>query len=456
MIARAHRPVEPESTVSAPEVQGPQAAPEPATDGGEVHALFDTPNHRGIGDSVSGDPVTIHNVTFSPGDLAAVVDFVGPLVNLYRFDEPHLRMIQALLAGNVEDAAAWNDATGGLYSELAQDNESHFAGAGGFGATFAASMSMALSTARDALSEEEGSPGHAQKMDLARLHLYTAEHFLQDAFSAGHQLDPADIESKIDLNRPELLPILARVSHATWEQCSSIISCYGHVSPMGYDRIDTWFEWDELAVLAGEFKGADSVADGMRKAVHERLAISGVEVASEAHPEPWTLVGDHELSQDPTSVQVLQEALAEVRLALEMVTPGTDPAKESQALYQRFVPQPTGAGQQTVDTLIAAAFQDHDSIVLALTEAMVATIEDVMSTIVAESHGAVVKVDELPEAPHGAPTPEFPDPVCEPVPADPVCDQPEVELPECPAADPNWFDWARDEEPVPPPYARLR
>jgi hypothetical protein len=446
MSARSYRT--PESTTEGPSVAPPTAAPSiaPAQDADEVHALFDSPAHHGIGDAVSGEGITVGPVSFTPGECASLVDFVGSLVNLERFDDSHLLMIKALVSANIEDSSAWDAATDGMYSQLAQNNEGHFAGAGGFGANFASAMAMALQTAKDALAEEEGSEANVAVMNRARMHLYTAEHYLQDSFSAGHQFDPADLDAALDLSDTDLAAASAMVPLPVFLECHDVISCYAIWTPVATRRIDDVRTFESIGVLGAALKGRDGVLDGLRKAAHEELE-GGVEVSSEAHPEPWVLGGDHDLGSDPVGQEAMIAALSEARNAVAHVTPTTDPAETARALHDRHLPKPTGAGQAKVDAAVAKVTADVYGVAQGLVVAMSRTIVDVMETVCRESGGAVVRLDELPEErqDHPKETPDFGEPgtpehsAPAPAPAPDVSIDPVVDLPMGDQHAPGWW-----------------
>ena len=154
----------------------------------------DSPSHVRAGDSVPGSDLTVQvggaSVTFSPGECAALVDYVGDLNNLNRFTLDQLQTMKRLLEARSESVEDWDAATGGLYSIEAQDNEKHFAPSpGDGGANFRSNF---INHYGRALMYGQG--GNAEQ---ARLALYTAEHYLQDAFSAGHQLAAKDVESAV-------------------------------------------------------------------------------------------------------------------------------------------------------------------------------------------------------------------------------------------------------------------
>lgn len=390
----------------APDVAPPaQEAEAPSTD--EFRAQHDSGGHIDVGDSVGGEGVVVNGVTFSPGELAALVDYVGDLDALSGYAAWELLEMKHLLAARSEDTAAWDRVTDGAYSGRAQENDDHFAPGAGGGPSFESSFLDAFAAAFEAaqLAQEHGEDDgeYERLMTEARLHLYTAEHYLQDAFSAGHQVAASDVEASTEALMAsfpveQLYPMVAT---EVWVRESETISRYGYrvETPVGtiYDRIDSALQWVPLATAGALYTGRGAVVDAVRKTVHERLE-AGVEVSSPAHPAPWVLPGDHDLFESDETVAALQLALSEVRSALELeAIPGVDPRAKAQQLFDRHRPVPTGAGQALVDETLADATANPVALAYTVADATCSTIDGVMDAIVAKSHGFIVEIPDTEE-----------------------------------------------------------
>jgi hypothetical protein len=386
----------------APRAQEPEAASNE-----EVRAQLDTGGHIDAGDSVAGEAVVVNGITFSPGELASLVDYVGDLGALPSFAAWELLGMKHLLASRSEDAAAWDRVTHGAYSRLAQDNDDHFApGAGGpdHVSSFLDAFAAAFGAAQLAQQHCDGDEEHEHIMTEARLHLYTAEHYLEDMFSAGHQVAASDVEASVDavLSAVDFSRYYPRIAREVFEREGDFISRFGvqcQIPVVGtvYDRIDTLLEWTPIAVTGAEEVGRDGVVDAVRKSVHEALEV-GVEVQSEAHPEPWVLLGDHDLFASDESVAALQLALSEVRAAIELeAVPGVDGRKTGERLLSRPRPVPTAAGRAQVDRTLAEMTASPDALAAAVADATCSTIDAVMDTIVARSGGWIVEIPEPEE-----------------------------------------------------------
>ena len=381
---------------------------------------FDTPSHEAIGDSVAGQAVWIHGIKFTPGQLAALTDYVGGLENLEgRFTVVQISRMHDLLLAGIEDVMAWDEATGGAYSKEAQANEKHFAPAAGDGGqNFRSQFISFFARGLDAMKQGDH--------DQGRLLAYTAEHYLEDAFSAGHQVAARDIEAEVDATMKyfgEATAMAPLIAHGVYAQSAATIRCYDvSFLSQGYEPI-TEASFIKLALIGAVTKGNAGMADGVRRFVHERLA-SGVEVTSKAHPEPFMLQGDHSIDdgKSATSLMALQDALAESRAILEgKPDPNANTAQIATTHFEYHCPMPTSTGNDTIARALEAGTEDASAIIAAVVSTMVATIEGVMDALVLETSGvkgAAVKVvkranpgtDEPAHFPHVPPDLDLPTP----------------------------------------------
>lgn len=405
---------------------GGAAAPAPAVQ------RHDSPTHVRAGDSVPGNPVTVHGIVFTPGELAALVDYVGSLENLEgRFTLEQVTMMKDLLVRGIEDVLPWEEATGGLYADEAQANEKHFAPAAGdggqnFHGCFLTAFTQALTTA-------QGANGDAAGMQQARLSLYTAEHYMEDAFSSGHQLAAKDIETCVAQQMTTLESWMAadRIAKAVWARKQEEIQHYGFgVSPTLSVPLSLG-DFMLLAELGALKKGVAGMTDAVRRFVHENLS-TGVEVTSKAQPAPFMLSGDHSLPAAPESIKAMQAALTAMRAAVESA-PGTTgkPAEDAATLFDVHCPTPTTTGKATVTKAIEDATASDETIIAAVVDTMCDTIEELMDTatgMVPMLH----KRGDIANDPHEFPTipPADPDPVLGQPASEPAQSYPQQQQPQ--------------------------
>jgi hypothetical protein len=398
--------------------------------GGASNAVqrHDSPGHVGIGDSVPGEGVRIHDILFTPGQLSALADYVKTLDGLeIRFTKNEVQQMHDLLVAGDEDTMKWSILTNGEYAKEALSNEKHFApSAGDGGLNFRSQFINGFKTALEATASGDADRG-------LRLG-YGAEHYLQDAFSAGHQVAARDIEQEVDATVRYLgeatalsIPIATKVYLAKGDA----IRCYWVRFPGSIPHPILPLDFIDLAMIGAILKGNGGISDGVRRFVHEQLE-PGVEVRSDAHPQPFTLLGDHDIGEDAAEegVVALQIALHEGR---ELLGKGADPkSSESVATkhFDRHCPTPTATGQATIRAALESGTNSASAIIDAVAETMIETIEDVMDTLVLTTKGLpglVLQVFKMqnPGDPELHPFPEI-DPYD---PEAPVCGQP-VESPQ--------------------------
>jgi hypothetical protein len=360
----------------------PLLAATPGGGGGAGVQRFDSPHHVAIGDSVAGEPVVINDVKFSPGELAALADYVGDLSTLETYKKEDLEQMKELLRTGNEECEAWDLVTDGRYSEEALLNEKHFAPGGrgdNFESMFVELFTMALCGAANA-------NGNADEIANARLDLYEAEHYLGDAFSAGHQLAASDVADAVDatLSDDSFHLLIPAIAAGVWDRASETIEHYGLPSktvPFRYDPL-TKGQFMSLATLGGLVTGIEGFHDGLRRYVHEQLDKIGVLVSSPAQPTPWELRGDH--TAEPTTVKAMQLAFYEVRRAFEenLTERVADPSALAQQLFDRHRPVPVGDGPAAIAGAIADATRSEGAILDAMISTTVGTIEEVLDYLV--------------------------------------------------------------------------
>jgi len=364
--------------------------------GGAAVQRHDTPGHVGIGDSVPGESVKFRGVRFTPGELAALVDYIGDLDILTRPDSPftaaQIRQMHDLLVRGIEDAWIWDQVTGGMYSNEAQQNEKHFAPSAGDGGQNFRDQFVHLFG--QALMAKQGDDRRTGDQTTADLLMYSAEHYLEDAFSAGHQIAAGDVQARVDAVMGRLIDgaVAIPIAHRVFAQQSAVIGKY----TVKWTPMFSWPVADDdfakLATIGALWKGNGGVGDAVRRAVHEDLGGSGVEVTSKAHPTPFTLWGDHAAGagKSEQSMRALQAALWETRRLLDSARPTDERAAEALAMehFERHCPVPTATGSRTVETALGSATSGVGAITDAVVETMCATIQDVMDNLVAMTAGA--------------------------------------------------------------------
>ncbi|MEJ7599459.1 MAG: DUF4157 domain-containing protein [Kofleriaceae bacterium] len=355
--------------------------------GGSSQAVqrHDSPSHIAIGDSVQGEKVYIHGVPFTAGQISALADYVTSVDGLEtRFTICEVSRMHDLLVAGIEDTNAWNIATNGEYGDEVEANEKHFApSVGDGGANFRSQFITGFASGLAAVASGDITSGRALG--------YGAEHYMQDAFSAGHQLAARDVEREVDevLNlMGEAVSISFSIAGGVYAAKAHVIRCYDVA--FGDDLFGHPIEaldFAKIAAIGGAYKRNAGVADAVRRFVHERLE-TGVEVTSKAHPMPFTLLGDHDIDGEggTDALIALQTALHEGRGLLEAGAPQASANTIATTHFDNHCPIPTATGGATIRDAIEAGTQDSEAIIAAVVKSMCETIEDVMDTLVDETH----------------------------------------------------------------------
>ena len=407
----------------------PASPPETALDemvgkggnrGGQSVQRHDSPHHIAIGDSVTGEGITVLGVEFSPGFCAALVDYVGPLVEFRKRCEleqageegdqvgsaaARVTTMHKMLADGNEDTLAWNRVTNGLYSELSKKNEDHF------GPDKDGEEANHSSTFIDwtVMSLKEGAKGNLEE---GRAHLYTAEHFLQDAFSSGHLAAQPDITEAVNalISSGEVAAWMPLVASSVYDLGSETIRCYGIEQAGVIVRLNRAAFIAMVGYVFGwENDGNSLVYAAMRKFVHERLD-AGVKVSSPAHPEPWMMYGDHRLNNDEqeTTVTLLQNALADLRDLFDAnaTSPVGDPKGQAASLLAHHKPTPTSEGQDVIAEAIRMGTANRLLFMAAMAESGYETLAGALDTAAYEQD-FIIRIENPNELREGPDLPEL-------------------------------------------------
>jgi hypothetical protein len=259
-----------------------------------------------------------------------MADFYDKVEDLLAADPAELGRLKALIeretahyrdgsAGAVSDQE-WNDATtGGRYLDVAERNYAHFAPDVLFNDAITNS-SVHHSNHREAwqahhrraLAEARGTggdpPAHALIINAF------GDHFLTDAFSAGHLISKDAVGNYFKHN---FLPggkltsaanaFFDRVAKkafvgAVKEKFSKLETAHWpHWYIPFHPNIDSPDRFSSLLKAACEMK-PDKVANLAVKAVHDYLNTNGIEVTSDAGGAPWKLTGDGHLTAETRAI----------------------------------------------------------------------------------------------------------------------------------------------------------
>lgn len=281
--------------------------------------------------------------------------------------EAELKDIDALVkrdqtAAKVSDAE-WQKATGGRYTALAEKNEGHFAPPNAAIAT----ESTAGKTAANNKSEWEKhhrsalDTSKAGDKDKALTVNAFGDHFLTDAFSAGHLISKRDVmeqfkgQLKLEKSGKEFTKDSKKFFDGIAKEAFQ-----GDVAKefSKYETADTHFgvhvNIDSVNMLsrllqAVHLEEPDLLASAVAKGVHDVLntASGGIQVVS-LKSGIWQLSGDKTLNE--ATKRIAQKAVAQSQLnvlSVHGITTAIDYAAMFKAVWD-YVPQPTPEGLKTI------------------------------------------------------------------------------------------------------------
>src|SRR5262245_18620937 len=370
-IATRLSPAAPLDKVTAQAACAPSALKLALTQPARAYAepLFDTGEHVMSGGDLYPDQLLIGQapgVLFSYGDLIAMGDFYATADLMLGASPAELGALKKLIdrntayyRGGKKDGSLdvsnteWDNATGGRYLQLAEDNYDHFSPNTLF------TDSIAMSANKKGTNRSSYERYHRQAFDEAQKMALDpanqnvsyipawplainafADHFLTDAFASGHIINKEVMIAYFRANffsggslTSDADDFFDRVADVAWvspvsDKFSVLETANYPVCAWGWcikwhPNIDTKRMFKRLLTEAAETE-PEKVANFAVKALHDKLNKEGVEVVNAAGDGPWTLFGDGYL--DPTTLAVMRKA---VQASADDIT---DPSVESRTV----------------------------------------------------------------------------------------------------------------------------
>ena len=371
-----------------------------------------TPGSRTATAGASDDLLYPHpGVQLTSGEINALADLYGSPDQLFSASPAEIRAVVGLVRrqqarpGSVQESE-WDDATGGRYTRLNLRNAAHFGpsnsvlvpvapGPAGSSAdnrdTFRRYYSETIVNASEAfhhlgLPSEE----HTRRfLSRATISAGFAEHYLMDAFSAGHLFNKEDFIALADRNLHALPPaqvtgLLRRVgrgvladpaSKTLLGQYEAVDLTYGFLPRPNFD-----YEFAFNALLEHLYAdpdGRQAVLSALVKVVHDRLnqnAAGGgaIGVPVENNIGAWVLSGDRTLSSSPQTQQMIERAIAAFRARMQPFFAGPTPpgmgsgyAPGSDEVIAMF-PRPTADSSRMIAELVRSVTDPAGGMVDAL------------------------------------------------------------------------------------------
>ncbi len=387
---------------------------------------YDSYEHAQSGDRApGGGSLNIQGVNVTAGEINALADFYHSPEDLSKADPTELKQLVELIRKQKADPksvseADWDKATNGRYNELNLKNSQHFSPhnaaliapqtAGGDNrSTWEGYHKQALAKSRQAAALLDWHPPmqpasgneRAELLEQAKLINFFGEHYLTDAFSAGHLFNKDDtvapIKKNLDGLKPEQLStIFNTVAVNVWAKKSSLISQYeGKKVVLGFD---TWWVLDSAklfkAVLEGiyedpEGEGKQALYGAIVKAAHDRLNTQknddgtiGVPVMNDF--EEWTLSGDRTLDTSPITQKWLTKALEQSRANIQETAQLTSTAPDEEKIKRVIacLPRPTANSTTAIHDLLEKIVNPTGGMVEAISEVLAVEVGSILEVLV--------------------------------------------------------------------------
>jgi hypothetical protein len=345
-------------------------------------------------------------VRLTSGQINALADLFATPEDLWNADAVEVEKLKVLInrqmanPGSVQESD-WDDATGGRYNRLNLRNAGHFgprnkalidpgnvADSGlDNRAYFTKYYLQTVVAAQTAYAKPIGLPVPGEKekwLDRAVITAGFAEHFLMDAFSAGHLFNKDDFITLLKANldalgddkRSDMFGSVAKQVLAD-STSKALLAQYEPVEGVGFDygsvgyvniwrpNFDKEFAFKALLKkLYEEPEGRQAVYSALVKVVHDQLStrdagggLVGVEVSNDF--DTWTLSGDKTLDKSPKTQTMINKALEEFRGSIEPYrsgpVSGTDPTAEATKIIKTHFPRPTDATVKLIHGLVTTA-----------------------------------------------------------------------------------------------------
>jgi hypothetical protein len=310
---------------------------------------------------------TINKVEMSYGEMIAMGDLFETPDEMRKAAEAELRALVELIRRQRDKGTAsvsedeWIKATNGRYTKLAGKNVAHFAGKsqdGDFDAGGDGNRRQWWTFHIQALRSAQ-----ANKMDEAMQNNAFADHFLTDAFSAGHMINKSAVmdRAKAALNASATLRTF-EVQVARGILADPLGATLGNfeANPGALSRWTAMTEQSLADVIdrIRYWKG-DYFYSTFVKAVHDKLNTDitgpdgGVEVEN-LKGKKWRLAGDKTLAASPQTLEFGREAVAQSRANLKQAEgqKQIDLKKLADQVWA-WVPRPTKDGQKQIDDATA-------------------------------------------------------------------------------------------------------
>ena len=368
---------------------------------------YDSFEHAQLGDKAGGaELLNIRGVNISMGEINALGDFYANPEDVINADPKELKRLVELLRNqranpNSVSEEDWEKATQGRYLELAENNSVHFSPSN---EDLIASQPITriseqnnrsawISYHKEALqwanrsSNMENSAGQYAKVVNS-----FADHFLTDAFSAGHLFNKDDVMAIVENNLQRLPFVLVRklllmVAHKVYSEHGDFISSSYEfkMGKLGFELNTAGF----YILLEGVYlKEPTKIYNAIVKAAHDNLNAWPNGVPVENDFDNWNLSGDDTLKSSPETQFWAQRAIEESRANIEKaMKPTIITEEEIDELVKRvlaYFPRPTEISTKIIHDMLSQLIDPLSQMVPAITQVLSDNIGMVLRALVQE------------------------------------------------------------------------
>lgn len=371
------------------------------------------------------------SVSLTSGQINALADLYASPEDLWNADAVEVERLKVLINKQMNDPksvpeSAWDDATGGRYNRLNLQNAPHFGArntalvnpgnVSDLGqdnrAYFVKYYMQTVVAAQTAYATPIGLPVAGEKekwLDRAVVTAGFAEHFLMDAFSAGHLFNKNDFITVLKKNldalgddgRGNLLGAVAKNVIAdpdsekllgTYELTDKNVPWYIGGGWTGHPNLNHESIFKGLLQhLYDDKEGRQAVYSALVKVVHDALSQHtnagttelGVEVQNDF--DTWILSGDKTLASSTKTQNMIDKALEEFRRSIAPYragpVSGTDPAAEAAKIVNAYFPRPTAATVSLVSGLVTSTTDAARGTINALVDVMKKELPSILSAL---------------------------------------------------------------------------
>lgn len=307
--------------------------------------------------------VIINKVSLTLGEINAMGDFFETPEQMLTVPWEKLKAIRDLLReqqGDPKsvDESKWDKITGGKYTDLAQKNIAHFG----------PSDNSLVPSARPSTinHKSEWEKWHktalieSKKGDKNKALGINAfgDHFLTDAFAAGHLISKQDLMANFNtlLVKGSSSEFAKQVAAQAYQDSVVVEHCkkFETVETYGWVHLDIDSQSMFEKVLVNiHSKRPNLLPNAVVKSVHDRLNQESVEVEN-AKGDHWKLTGDGFLKPGSQTLTQVRRAIAQSQVNI-LNAVSTVKSIDFKALFRRvwdYTPSPTIQGKKTIKSAI--------------------------------------------------------------------------------------------------------